>query len=671
MADDRAKRTATERDVAEPVDGRSSSPQGRLPIREVVRRDGSRESFDPQRLAHSIHRAAVAVGQGELLLAEELAALVALVVEEEHGTVAPSTRALRETTERVLMETGHHDVARSFILLHAVQPEQRNGKPSPAGVDAGSHSREATLRVASLGRECLDPFDAAKIANGLLVDGGLKRADAVAIAAAVERQAHALGRDVISAGTVRQLVAAELLARGAIDRLVAEQGLGLPAAEVEAIAFDRGTSAERADTRLGGELLRRFSLTRLLEPAVAHAHLAGELHIDGLHAPGQALAATLDFGQVRRASWPGALSGLLHLVHGLEAALSGPLELWHVERALAPAFADDARAADAARTLLLALADAPSPRSHSQPPRRVLGVGADLPTPVATSLFRRGGAPAAVRERLHAFVTQLLEEAVAAAPHLRVPHVRILVDPGEEEPELLRLAAPLQSALALGAADVAHAALSGPTVRVVGARIALNIARLGLAAGRRRERELLAALPEMIERGLSAGANQLRLLLQRDEQGVGFLRRLRELLREIARDLPLELPGNHAYALVLVPVGVDAAVRAVTERDPAECKDAARLREQLLVRLRAALPTAAAVGTRFELREEPFPEAEQRFGRADFLAYPRGRDVLGLAHDGAAFRYALDSVPHGQAMAAAVAGSSVRVTRPPEGSPAP
>ena len=128
--------------------------------------------------------------------------------------------------------------------------------------------------------------------------------------------------------------------------------------------------------------------------------------------------------------------------------------------------------------------------------------------------------------------------------------------------------------------------------------------------------------------------------------------------------MPLELPGSHAYALVLVPVGVDAAIRAVTERDPAECQEAARLREELVTRLAAALPENAAAGTRFELREEAFPEAEQRFGRADFLRFPRGRDVLGLAHDGAAFRYAFDPLPHGLAMAAAVAGPSVRVPRP-------
>jgi len=639
-------------------DADGAAVPGRLPIREVVRGDGGREGFDPARLARSIHRAAVAVGQGELLLAEELAALVALVLEEEHGAVAPATRVVRETTERVLMETGHHDVARSYILLHAA--------PATAapGATARDGSRDAPLRVASPGRECIEPFDAAKIATALLVDGGLKRAEAAAIAAAVERQARAFGREVVSAATVRQLVAAELLARGCTDRLAGEQGLGLPAAEVEAIAFQRGMALEPAPLRLGGELLRRFALARLLEPVVAQAHLNGDLHVDGLAAPGQALAATLDLSQVRRASWPGALAGLLHLVHGLEAALHGPLELWHVERALAPAFADDARAGDAARTLLLALADAPSPRSHAEPPRRVLGVGADLPTDVAESLFRRGGAPAAVRERLHAFVVELLEQAVAAAPHLRVPRVRVLVDPGDEERELLQLAAPLQPALALGAADVAHSAQSGSTVRVVGARVALNIARLGLAAGRRRESALLDALPELVERGLSAGANQLRVLLQRDEQGVGFLRRLRELLREIARDLPLELPGSHAYALVLVPVGIDAAIRAVTERDPDECQDAARLRTELLARLAAALPANAAAGTRFELREAAFPEAEQRFGRADFLRFPRGRDVLGLAHDGAAFRYAFDPLPHGQAMAAAVAGPSVRVPRP-------
>jgi len=115
---------------------------------------------------------------------------------------------------------------------------------------------------------------------------------------------------------------------------------------------------------------------------------------------------------------------------------------------------------------------------------------------------------------------------------------------------------------------------------------------------------------------------------------------------------------------VLVPVGVDAAVRAVTERDPGESEDSTRLRDDVIGTLKAALPAGTASPTRFELREESFPEAELRFGRQDWLAFPRGRDVLGLAHDGAAFRYSFDPAPRAMAMAAAISGSPIRTSRP-------
>src|SRR5262249_60540406 len=131
-------------------------------------------------------------------------------------------------------------------------------------------------------------------------------------------------------------------------------------------------------------------------------------------------------------------------------------------------------------------------------------------------------------------------------------------------------------ALGRGVADVAHAP-GAPAVRVVGARVGLNVARLGLHAGRRRERDLMRALPGLVERAVAAATNVVRDLLARDEAGVGFLRRLRDVARDVSGDLPLELPGSHSYAVELVPVGVDAAVRAVTERDPAESDAAARL----------------------------------------------------------------------------------------------
>jgi hypothetical protein len=624
-------------------------------VKELLRPDGRRERFDPARLSASIHRAAAAVGQGEELLAEELAALVALVLEEESAGGVPSTRAVRETAERVLMETGHHDVARSYILRGFAR-----GAPVAAPTTAGGE----LPRVASLGRESLERFDPQRIATGLMVDCGLQNGDANEVATAVERRVRSLRGATVTTATLRQLVAVELIDRGRDDVVPLVHGLGMPATEVEALAAARG--GERADAKIGAELLRRYSLARLLDAPVAEAHLSGDLHVDGLCAPGHALGATIDFGEVRRAALPGALAGLVKLVHGLEPALHGPLVLRHVERALAPLLEGrdgSGGAGEAARTLLLALAEAPGARARGAAPKRVLGLGAELPASLAAAIFRRGGEPEAIRARLHSLLVELLEQAVAIAPHVRPPMLRLLVDAGEEERELVPLSAALQPALALGLAEVDHVASEPSALRVVGARVGLNVARLGLLAGRRREGDLLRSLAGLVERGLSVGAALLRQLLQRDAQGVGFLRRLDDLVRELGRDLPLELPGSHAYSLELVPVGVDAAVRAVTERDPAESEGSARLRGELLAQLRAALPAESAA-TRFELVEAAFPEAELRFGRLDWLAFPRGRDVLGLAHDGAAFRYSFDPAPPAMAMAAAVAGPSLRVSRP-------
>src|SRR5690242_6675874 len=104
---------------------------GETPPREVTRADGRRERYDAATLAASIHRAALAVGQGELLLAEELAALVTFVLGADHPAGTVARRAIRATTERVLMETGHHDVARSYILQQARESEVEVEESSP------------------------------------------------------------------------------------------------------------------------------------------------------------------------------------------------------------------------------------------------------------------------------------------------------------------------------------------------------------------------------------------------------------------------------------------------------------------------------------------------------------------------------------------------------------
>jgi hypothetical protein len=640
------------------VPGAAFDEPARVRVREIVREDGLRERFDPSRLAASLHRAAASVGQGELLLAEELATLVALVLEEEHAGGCPSTRAVRETAERVLMETGHHEVARSYILLQSRRPGARARA-------AAAQAEGAAPRIAALGRECLEPFDAARISGPLLVECGMAQVEAAAVAGAVEQRVRALGEEVLPASLVRHLLHAELLDRGHRDALARLRLIGLPLDDVEAIAGARA-GGERADMRLGGELLRRYSLARLLDPPVTERHLEGDLHVDGLHAPGRALRAALDLSRARRAEAPGVLAAVLHLVHALEPALVESLEIGFLERALAPARSSAAAAVSAAETLLLALSDGPE-SARGRGGRLVLAVGADLTPAAATATFRRGGEPGALRERLRWLILALLERAVRFAPHLELPRIRVLLDPGEEEAQLAPLAAALQPALALGLADVETTPAGAPAVRVTGARVGLNVARQGLRAGRRRERELLRALAELLERGLEAGANVLRHLLQRDEQGVGFRHRLRAAVRAVGRDLPLDLPGSPVYEIALVPVGLDAAVRAVTERDPSESEAAAELRDEALAVLRAKLPRTASESARFVLAREPFARAQSRFGRLDWLAFPRGRDVLGLVHDGAAFDYSCDESPRAMAMAAHVTGSSARTERPPAG----
>lgn len=80
------------------------------------KRDGRLDLFDPTKIAVAIHKAAQSVGHGESLLAEELASVVTLLLEKDFSDGVVPIQEIQETVEKVLMETGHTEIAKSFLL---------------------------------------------------------------------------------------------------------------------------------------------------------------------------------------------------------------------------------------------------------------------------------------------------------------------------------------------------------------------------------------------------------------------------------------------------------------------------------------------------------------------------------------------------------------------------
>lgn len=603
------------------------------PVREVLKRNGRREVFDPGRLARSIQRAAQTAGQSSDLLSEELAALVALILEQDFPGKTPTTEDVRRLVEQILMETGHAAVARTFIV-HGHRRKQLRVLHDTRQVRDGGPG--TPLLVTSTSRECQEPWDRSRIVSQLVLEAGVAAEAAQRIAQSVEERVVGLGLPSVSASLVKDLLELELLEEGLEGASQLERRVGLSRRRIDSLLFDRDQHGPLED-RIGRNVLRRYSLGALLDRPLAEAHLRGRIQVDGLETPRRALAAVVGFEDLRRAGKLDEIPrALVQVLRCADECLDGPLYLVHVERLLALPEASREQRRAAVRALLLALCRQGAGHPSAQP---VLVCSVDLPDATLARVFRRGQEPEALRKRCIEGVVDIAQGISELQPGLPVPRLRLLLPardltllPAALRPVLERLGS-------YGGVELAVPVQPPAAFRILGSRVGINLARLALRSGRQGSERLLEQVRGETDCAVSAGARRLRSLMDLDEAGLGPRRLLRGRLETLSRELGFELPGEHGYQCAVIPVGLSAAIRAITERDPVECDRALELRGEILETMRSVLPTSAGGGASFYLSVEPFAPAERRLGRLDFAAYPRGRDILGLRHDGGAYQY--------------------------------
>ena len=94
-------------------------------LAKVIKRDGCVVDFDQGRIAGAIYRAFLASDVDDPALAEGLAGKVVAVLEKTHSDRAPAVEEIQDVVERVLMEAGHFDVAKRYILYRKQHEDMR------------------------------------------------------------------------------------------------------------------------------------------------------------------------------------------------------------------------------------------------------------------------------------------------------------------------------------------------------------------------------------------------------------------------------------------------------------------------------------------------------------------------------------------------------------------
>ena len=101
--------------VTSELSGRFNQRPSTRELTEVLKRDGSRESFDADRIRSAIARAGEATGEFDEIEAGILCALVLKVLSYRHVEGPPHIEAIQDVVEQVLISSNHLRTARAYI----------------------------------------------------------------------------------------------------------------------------------------------------------------------------------------------------------------------------------------------------------------------------------------------------------------------------------------------------------------------------------------------------------------------------------------------------------------------------------------------------------------------------------------------------------------------------
>lgn len=268
-------------------------PEGTLDIPWVRKRDGSVVAFDTAKFVSSIFAARRQIDEEDAAFhaQEHSQAILHFLHQDLEGRI-PTTEEIGETAVKVLRELGQGPTAAAYFDYRQRRRQLRERMRV--------HETAAPLRPDDAGPPPRlappggpEAFDKARIAWALETDGDLDAATAREVAASVERRLLASGLGNVSTGLIRELTDAELMERGLNRSLSRRRFLGVPARVVEEMLAAR-PEPDEVYRWAGRELLRQYALQEVFSPDIAGLHDDGLIHLFNAACPIHWSAVSLD-----------------------------------------------------------------------------------------------------------------------------------------------------------------------------------------------------------------------------------------------------------------------------------------------------------------------------------------------------------------------------------------
>ena len=264
-------------------------------IREVRKRDDRVVPFNADKITDAVYKAVRSVGKGTRSTAEELSAAVVHFLDKRFGKGIPGIEEIQDVVETVLIETGHAEVAKAYILYRNKRGTMREALEvrKPRAHDLTNVLEKDSGPWVEEQKELVSRWSKSKIAAALVREADMDLVAAEEVASAVERKVFESGIQRISTSLVRELVDNELFERGFNAKLQRQAPLGLPKYNLEQIIFGLDSKEgyffpkTPVEVRefIANRILRQYALQEVYSPAVADAHRDGVIHLHQLEDP--------------------------------------------------------------------------------------------------------------------------------------------------------------------------------------------------------------------------------------------------------------------------------------------------------------------------------------------------------------------------------------------------